>query len=132
MQTPKLRDVPLSVSELRVRIDQWRATRKKGDEMPEGLWIEAAQLTRNFGLNPVASALRLNYYALKERAADLPAAAAAPAVRPTFVAIDAPPLIPSGCIIEAEHAGEKLTIRVSGSAPLDVLSLLQAFWSRRR
>jgi hypothetical protein len=133
MQPTKPRDISLPVSDLRVRIEQWRATRTKRTEMPEDLWAEAARLTRAFGINQIAKTLRLDYYSLKARAEDLPGDPIPPAVRPAFVEIDAPQsLLTASCIIDAEHGGEKLTIRVSGSSPVDVLPLLHAFWSRGR
>ncbi len=131
MQPLSLRDVPPPVADLFVRIEKWRATRTKRTEMPEELWTEAARLARAFGINPIAKMLRLDYYSLKARADRLPAEPAPPAVRPTFVEIDPPQsLLPSSCVIDAEHGGEKLTIRVSGFSPVDILPLLHAFWSR--
>jgi len=101
--------------------------------MPEELWQEAARIARVHGINPTASALGLNYYGLKGRTEELPKEESAPAVRPAFVQVEAPAsLLPSSCEVEVESAGEKMTLRLSGSPPVEVLSLLNAFWSRQR
>jgi hypothetical protein len=118
--------------DLKRRIDHWRITRRQRRPMPEDLWQEAAGVARIHGINPTASALGLNYYGLKERTEDL-AKAPAPAPRPAFVQVEPPAsLFPASCEVEAESGGEKMTLRLSGSPSVDVLSLLEAFWSRRR
>ena len=126
---------PLSavLASLRTRIDQWRSTRSKLGEMPEHLWEEAGRFARRFGINPVASALGLNYYALKERAeSSSKDEASAPATSPTFIQFEYPGS-PSGCLVELEGPGGwKMTIHLSAAAPIDLGSLVTAFRAQRR
>src|ERR1700686_4794177 len=49
------------------RLNAWRRTRTRGQRIPEELWKAAAVLARVHGLNPTATALRLDYYGLKRR-----------------------------------------------------------------
>jgi|PlaIllAssembly_1097288.scaffolds.fasta_scaffold1170784_2 hypothetical protein len=133
MERPDPAGASRDVDDLKRRIDQWRMTHRQRRPMPEDLWQEAARIARVRGINPTASALGLNYYGLKERTEGLPKEAPAPAARPAFVRVEAPPaLFPATCEVEVESRGEKLTLRISGSPPVDVHSLLNAFWSRRR
>jgi hypothetical protein len=124
---------PPGLVDLKRRIDHWRLTRQPRRPMPEDLWQEAARIARVRGINPTATALGLNYYGLKERIEDLPKEAPVPAARPAFVQVGPPAsLFPSSLEVEVEGSGEKMTIRLSGSPAVDVLSLLNAFWSRKR
>src|SRR6266508_3117089 len=134
MERPNPAAQPRTLDDLRRRIDQWRLTRRHRRPMPEDLWQQAARIARIQGINPTASALRLNYYSLKERSEDLPKEVPAPAAPPAFVEVQAPAALSpaSRCEVEVESKGEKLTLRLSGSSSVDVLSLLKAFWSRYR
>lgn len=49
------------------RVTRWRESRARPGPMPEGLWSEVVALARIHGVNPVARALRLDYYSLKRR-----------------------------------------------------------------
>jgi hypothetical protein len=98
--------------------------------MPEDLWKEATRLARAHGVSSISTALRLGYYGLRDRVE----ARKEPNIaeeRPAFVEIGAPAsLIPSGCVIEVQSPeGRRMTIRVCG-AGVDLIGLLDAFWSR--
>ena len=119
--------------DLKRRIDHWRLTRRQRRPMPEELWQEASRIAQVHGINPTATALGLNYYGLKARTEDLPKEAPAPTPGPAFVQVEPPAsLFPASCEVEVEGSGEKMTLRLSGSPSVDVLSLLNAFWSRKR
>jgi hypothetical protein len=113
---------------------KWRALRRRGARIPERLWALAVQLAGSFGLHATAAALRLDYYALKKRAAEAPAAritAASPAVMPTFVELTPSlPARPCECVIEIENAaGSKMRIHMTGAEAIDVAALGRSFWS---
>jgi hypothetical protein len=101
--------------------------------MPEGLWSEVVALARVHGVNPVARALRLDYYSVKRRLEGSPKRSKKPRrTTPAFVELELPP--PSDhapCVIELQEArGRTMTIRAPG--PIDVVGLAEAFWRRRR
>ena len=113
---------------------KWRAGRRRGARIPEELWELAVRLAGSFGRHATAEALRLDYYALKKRAAGVtPAriAAAAAAVMPAFVELTPPsPARPCECVIEFENAaGSKMRIHLTGAEAIDVAALGRSFWS---
>jgi hypothetical protein len=131
MERPDPAAASRDLVDLKRRINHWRLIRRQRRPMPEDLWQEAARIARVNGINPTATTLGLNYYGLKDRTEDL-SKAPTPAC-PAFVQVEPPAsLFPASCEVEAESGGEKMTLRLSGSPSVDVLSLLNAFWSRRR
>ena len=111
------------------QVERWRTTRKKAGRMPEELWDLAVELSKVYGLNPIARALGLDYYSLKRRrvAADSFSQSA-----PAFVEVDMTTSGGSkGCVLEfEERRGAKLTVRLDGT--VDVIALVESFWKRRR
>ena len=64
----KKKDVlPPRLEGARRRFEQWRRKRKAGTRIPQALWDAAARMAREYGINRTATALRINYYALKKR-----------------------------------------------------------------
>ncbi len=55
------------LNELAERLRAWRATRRRGQRIPEELWKAATDLGHVHGLGPTASALKLNFYDLQSR-----------------------------------------------------------------
>jgi len=75
MPTRSSRSAPsATVAEVSRALDRWRSDHGRGFRIPEDVWREAARLAATEGVNPVAKALRLNYYDLKDRVEDLEAA----------------------------------------------------------
>ena len=92
-------------------------------------------LAREYGLSPVAQALRVNYAALKHH---LAATAAPPAARSGASAVsfvEVPmraSLGGSQWVIELEdRAGWKLTLRLAQTDRSDALALAQGLWRER-
>jgi hypothetical protein len=122
-------NLPFPVIETRRRVDSWRRTRPKRGAMPRALWEEAANLARIHGINPIARALGLEYYALKGH---LEGAGARTAVsRPGFVevAVCAPPPSPER-VVEVERAdGARMRVRLSNQE--DLMAVTASFWGCR-
>lgn len=57
--------VPAGLEQVRADLAAWRGQRRKGDRIPEELWQRAGRAVRQYGLNSVSRALRLDYYRLK-------------------------------------------------------------------
>jgi len=115
---------PAGVAKLRRRIESWRRTRARSGPMPEDLWSAAGSLARQHGVNPVAKALRLHYYALKDR---LDGTRPRRCRRPAFVEIAPAATVPSCFVLELDgSAGRKMTVRLSSA--VDVVALVEAFW----
>ncbi len=133
MESKEDKREPAGVAELRERIESWRKTRAKPGLMPEDLWRRAVKLARKHGVNPIKSALRLEYYALKGRLEGAGQGRAPRAAKrsPAFVEIRPAQAVPSSCVVELEeHGGAKMTVRLSSA--LDVVAVAEAFWRCRR
>ena len=126
-----------ALKRLRERIDGWRSSREKLHPMPSRLWREATALARELGINPVSSALGLNYESLKRHVRDAGDASTeagqAPIAR--FVELSGAQVLglPSaaGPVVElCDASGTRLTIRLAAGSALEVGELVEAF--RRR
>jgi hypothetical protein len=125
---------PAGYVRLRERIETWRKRRLKPGAMPEELWQAAARLAEKHGINPTAKALRLQYYALKDRVDGRRRRGrerAAAGRKPTFVEV--PRLAPAswGNALEIERpGGTKVTLRLSSA--VDVVAVLESVWRADR
>ena len=116
------------------RFEKWRATRKGRSRIPASLWELAVSLAETHGVSRVSKTLRVSYRGLKRRAAT---AAPPPTQEKSFspfVELDlCGSFSPKECIIELEAPkGRKMTIRLKGSSPMDVIALSSAFFGRGR
>jgi hypothetical protein len=113
------------------RFECWRSTREHLSPIPEVLWAAAVSVAREHGLNRSARALRLNYYALKERLESAEAQACVAQAQARFVELIAPRVASAGeCIVELENArGAKMRIQLKGTDIAELASLSSALWS---
>jgi hypothetical protein len=138
------------VDAVRRRIETWRQTREKPSPMPEALWSEAARLANEYGVCRIARELRLGYAGLKQRVEGLAAhsratasgtsatsttrflelmgsewlATALPAARSQMN-----PAFPDPrTVLELQRPdGVHLTLRLAGSAAVDMAELVASF-----
>ncbi len=121
--------------------ERWRASRPRGARIPATLWRSATALAAVHGVSKTATALGLDYYALKKRLGDR-SARASPAVEdpdpvPGFVEVSLPSTTSTfACTIEVEKlegdAGHsKLRLELEDMALTDLDALLRSLWSRR-
>jgi hypothetical protein len=130
--TIKSKQFSSDIEAVRRPLEAWRRTRKHRDRIPEALWAAMTDLARSYGVSPVSAALRVEYYALKERVTgSREAMTPSPPSPPTFIELKPLPTAhPAVCLVELEDgAGSKMTLRLD-SASGDVLALVQAFWRR--
>jgi hypothetical protein len=120
------------LAHLQQRFEEFRNGRPTRGRLPAGLWKEAAEAARRFGLNPTAQALRLDYNRLKKHMATPPG----PVKRtkqvdpvPAFVElIGAIPQVTTDCRIEVESDhGAKLRLELKGVATSELVSLIRGF-----
>ena len=133
--TTKTKQFFSDIEAVRRPLEAWRRTRQHRDRIPEPLWAAMTKLARTYGISPVSAALRVEYYALRDRVAQ--SQKAAPPSRPSLPAfIELKPLSASqaaGCLVELEDgSGIKMTLRLDPGSGVDALALVQAFWRRRR
>lgn len=105
-------EMPADLARAQARFEAWRRRRSPGTRIPELLWDLAVELTGSHGVSRTATALKLDYYSLKRRAASAKAPPQCSA--PTFVELPAAvPAVACGreCVIELDD-GTGLTLRM--------------------
>jgi hypothetical protein len=128
----KANEVCAGLESLRTNLERWRGQRSKGARIPDGLWGQAVEAVRRYGLNPVSRALRLDYYQLKRRATE---EAAHGAGRAVFVELqETRPVEEPGtgaglaCVVELEKGnGTRMRICVREAVNVDWGKLKEAF-----
>ncbi len=121
---------------VRERIAQWRGTREKRTAMPAGLWAEAVALAGREGTYATACALGLNFESLARRVAEARAGSEKDGAQASaFVELSGAQLLgaaaAAGPVVEICGCdGMRLTIRLGGDTPLDVVGVVQGFCRR--
>lgn len=117
------------------RLEAWRASRRRGEGIPAELWQAAAELARSHGLNPAATALKLNYYDLQRRLQGQPAVRRGRPRSATFVEAPALPLPNRGgegdTVEWVQACGARLILRLPAGRPKDLLAVVQLILRRR-
>ena len=125
----KSRDIPRSLARGRDRFAAWRRTRKVGARIPDKLWSLAVKLADAHGLSRTASALKLDFNALKKRVnAKNSDGTSAPAA---FIELSpASPAASGECVIEFEDGfGASMRVHLRGCDAPDLPALGRSFWS---
>ena len=125
--TPSSQD---DVLELQRRVAAWRRTRRQRTRMPEALWNSATVLARSRGVNPVARALRLDYYSLKRRVCGTEGKQGQQFVEFTLDSTKSGSPHSTSCSVEMERP-DGARMRVNSATPAVVAVLCDAFWMVR-
>jgi len=119
----------------REALETWRQTRKHRQSIPAEVWDQIVPLARAHGINPVSTALRLNYDALRRRMGGSKAPVRPLSQRTSFVEVRTPGWVGAepGWMAELEDArGRRMKLRLGQAKRADVLALVQAFWKAGR
>ena len=124
-------EVPVPLEQTRQRFEQWRRKRKARTRIPEPLWDAAVRMANRYGIWQTSKALRVAYYALKERvekeanATSLPNGSQSKFIElPVASGADTPQ-----CTVELEDgAGAKMRIYLQGVEAPDLVALSRSFW----
>ena len=106
-----------SFTQARREFDRWRRTRPRGARIPAQLWRTAVALAQRHGVSKTASALGLDYYAVKKRLTRVAPREPIREDRPaSFVELPPGCLSPSGtCVLELERPkGSRLRLELQG------------------
>ena len=88
-------------------------------------------MARIHGVSRVSRLLRVQYYALRDRAKAAPVATPKPASDPFIEIPLTTPTAPAACVVELEdRSGSKMTLRLAPTNGVDALVLVEAFWRR--
>jgi hypothetical protein len=125
----KRSNIPAPLERGRNRFEAWRRTRKVGARIPDKLWAMAVKLADAHGLSRTASALKLDYNAVKKRVHSSGSDSAS--VPPAFIELSPPSVAASGeCVVEFEDgAGAILRVHLRGCDAPDLVALGRSFWS---
>jgi hypothetical protein len=122
------------LEQLQRRFEEYRNLRPSRSRLPPGLWKEAAEAARRYGLNPVAQTLRLDYNRLKKRMAATAARDTSKRAKerrpaPEFLELIQPtPSALQDCHIEVEAShGAKLRVELRGIATNELAGLIRGF-----
>ena len=120
---------PLELTDVRHALEVWRKARKHRQPIPETIWTWIAALARVHGVSAMARALRLDYYTLQRRVAQISQVPSAPASS-EFVELEFPPSAGlRACVAELEDGrGRKLTLRWGEAPGGELLGIVRAFW----
>lgn len=114
-----------------------RRGRAPGERIPDPLWNLATALAPRYGVSRTATALQVDYYSLKKRSGEEPAAPTQQgedsALSASFIKLPPSALTAaSECVIEFENAsGDKLRAHFKGSCLPDLAALGRGFWEAR-
>lgn len=121
------------LSDVELRFERWRRSRKRGTRIPEPLWRAAVEAAGECGVSKTAQCLSLDYYALKKRLEPtLAVSESEPVAGREFLEI---PLFASApeCVLEmADAAGARLRVELRGSAAAHCDTVVQALWGVAR
>ncbi len=123
--------VPVKIEELRLRLKEWRQTRRHGTPIPPQIWASATRLAREHGPGKVARLLGLDYYGLRKR---LEPNGETQTHESPFVEV-IPSMWAPGCecTVELEHPkGTRMRIQVKGGTEPDLESITRLFLTGRR
>ena len=106
----------------------WRKLRKKGSRIPPSLWRLAVRLASRYSIHRTATALKLDYYSLKqqvEAAADTPESNP-----PRFVELPPPSVTVSkqGLFELNNGAGATMRLQLVGYDAAEMEVLVRGFW----
>jgi hypothetical protein len=118
------------------RFQHWRATRRRGQRIPEELWQAATNLARLHGLPPTVAALKLNYYDLQRRLQSVRPRCRRPATAPLFVELPPVPLAAGrderSTVEVVQAGGARLILRWPEVGPAGFLPLVRLFLQHGR
>jgi hypothetical protein len=119
------------LEQLKRRFEEFRSTRTSEGRLPDALWKEAAEVAKQYGANPTAQALGLDYNRLKKHMAASPGAKRRNEMRPrpAFMELIGPvPGAMADCHIEVESdRGAKLRLELKGVATTELANLIRGF-----
>ena len=125
------RGEPVGQEALAQRFETWRASRRRGERIPEELWQAAAERARRHGLSATAALLKLSYYDLKHRLVAGGTSGRRGARAPVFVEVPVTPVPPSseerGTVELVQVGGARLILRFPTASPHDLLPVVQLF-----
>lgn len=124
-------EIPAGMERVRRQFERWRKKKRGRAPIPKRLWIAAAGVAREYGVNPTSRALSLDFNKLKAFVRKKDPARKRAAEPPQFLElVTSPRAGASECVIELEGPRGRMRIEWRGSAAPDLASLGRMLWER--
>jgi len=104
------------------RLERWRKVRRGREPIPNRLWVAAAAVAREHGINPTSKALHLEFKKLQQYVESGRPTRRTRQPAPEFVELMTSPTV-SECVIELEGRRRKMRIHWKGMTASDVAEL---------
>lgn len=122
----------LALSDVQAQFEHWRKTRRHRCPIPQELWNAALSLVGNHSTLEISKALNITHSKLKQR---VPVSLPQNSPPADFVKLGViqPPATPASCMVEVEVSdknGVSMKVSVSGAPFLNIMELVESFWSR--
>jgi len=128
MAASEYRALPADLAQAQSQFQAWRFQRQGNGRIPQRLWALAVRLVNRHGVSRTATALRLDYYSLKERAESV--SNKPPSKAPAFVELPAPAVLGKQCLVELDNgAGASMRVQLVGYDAADMEALARSFWN---
>lgn len=118
-----------------VRFKKWRQGRVSRTRIPTALWKLAVKVAGRHGVSRTATALKLDYYALKNRLPAQPVLISEPgrsSPPAAFTELTPGPLFPSPCVLEfSDRTGSTLRVELPAGQVPDLVALGRTLWDGR-
>jgi hypothetical protein len=127
MNTPEKKP---TLADVQAQFAHWRTTRRHRCPIPQELWDAALSLVGKHSTLEISKALNITHSKLKKRVPVSPPQNPLPA---DFVKLGViqPPAAPPSCVLEvSDKNGATMTVSMSGAPFLNIMELVEAFWSR--
>lgn len=125
-----------TIEEVRKELIEWRQSKKKkGSQVPEGLWRSAVKLCEEYSFWYIAKELQLNYRKLK-RLTELEEKSShgREEIENRFVELEiSGPMNPWECVMERERnkGGDRMRVYVCRGSVIDVVGIGKAMWGSK-
>ncbi len=117
----KRRELSPELARAKVRFAAWRKSRAPKSRIPQALWDLAVELAASEGLNRTARALKLDYYALKDRVEATPKSRTK--TNSAFLELPQVALPIKQCVIEWGDDEGLVRIRLTGYEPTEIAAV---------
>ena len=121
----------LTLADVQAQFEHWRTTRRNRSPIPQELWDAATSLASQHSTLEISNALKLTHSKLKQRFDASSSSQTAPSHDFVQLGVMQPTVAPSSCVVElSDKNGTAMKVSITGNPCLDVVELIQAFWSR--
>jgi hypothetical protein len=120
------------IDQVKKRFDGWRQSHRRGQRLPEALWMAAVDLASVHGVERIARELQVDCDRLAKRLPGvMKVREETHRAESGFIELLTPKVVGmSECVVELSNTrGAKMRVQFSGGDMAGMVGLMQAFWS---